>query len=305
MRAVLPAVVAWAAVSVAPLAGAAASEAAAVALDPVRSAVDEGRAVEAIQLVEGLHERGEASAESHYLLGLAYQIRLDEVGLLSKRGVAGRLRATLEEALRIDPQHVGAHEELADFFHYAPAIVGGSERRAAEQIERLASFSPYDAHRVRGRHAYDAGEYLQAEEHLSRALALDDRDATVWFLRANARMKRREKDAAALADYERALELGYDEPVAYYQIGRLCVRLMSCPERGEEVLRQFIAHSEGRDQAIGRYRLAQLFEQSGRLTEARAEAREALGLEPDIRDIQALLERVEKKLAGAPAGGPR
>ena len=277
-------------------ASARAAEASAEALERVRAVVDEGRALEAIRIVEELHEQGEANAESHYLLGLAYQVRLDEVGLLSKRAVAGRLRATLEQALRIDPEHVGAHEELADFFHYAPAIVGGSERRAAAQIERLASFSPYDAHRVRGRHAYDAGEYRQADQHLSRALALDDSSATVWFLRANARMKRREVDAAALADYERALELGYDEPVAYYQVGRLCARLASCAERGEEVLRHFIAHSEGRDQAIGRYRLAQLFEQNGRLTEARDEAREALRLEPDIRDIQALLERVEKKL---------
>jgi tetratricopeptide (TPR) repeat protein len=265
------------------------------ALDAIRAQLDAGNAVDAIRSVESLHERGEASAESHYLLGLAYQIRLDEVGLLGKRRVAGKLRGALEAALEIDPGHVGAREELADFFFFAPGIVGGSKRKAREQIEALEAVSAADAHRVRGRHAHDTGEYRDAEAHFSRALELRE-DGRTSFLRGNARARLREKDAAALEDYERALALGYDKPMLHYQVGRLCVRLANCAERGERALEHFVAHSEGRNQAFGRYRLAQLHEQNDRLEQSRAEARAALALEPELQDARALLERVERKL---------
>ena len=267
------------------------------ALDEIRQAVAEGRAEEAVSAVEVLHKNGEKSAESYYLLGLANQIRLDEVGLLGKRRVAAKLRAALENALAFDHRHIGAREELADFYHYAPAIVGGSEAKAEEQIGILEGFSPHDAHRVRGRHAYSSEEYRAAEDHFTRALELDDSDPAVWYQRANSRMKLKEKDSQALADYEHVLALGYDKPDSYYQIGRLCVRLGTCAERGEQALLHFIGRAEGREQAIGRYRLAQLYEQIDRLPEARAEAHAALTLEPEIPDIQALLERVEEKMA--------
>ena len=108
-------------------------------------------------------------------------------------------------------------------------------------------------------------------------------------------------DSAALEDYERALALGYDTPILHYQVGRLCVRLANCAERGELALEHFVAHSEGRNQAFGRYRLAQLHEQNDRLEQSRAEARAALELEPELQDARALLERVERKLGGSGA----
>ena len=266
------------------------------ALDPIRAAVDEGQAEEAIRALDALHDKGDASAESHHLLGLAYQIRLDEVGLLSKRRIAGKLRATLERALELDPEHVGAHEELADFFFFAPGIVGGSRRRAEEQIQKLAAVSAYDGQRVRGRHAHSTEKYREAESHFTKALELRNEDGWLWYQRANARVQLREKDVQAFADYERALALGYDEPIVHYQIGRLCVRLETCAERGEESLRHFIANSEGRNLAFGRYRLAQLHEQAGRLREARDEARKAIAIEPKLDAAEALLARVEEKM---------
>ena len=265
-------------------------------LAEIRRVLRDESAERAVRLLNGLHGAGNATAESHYLLGLALQVRLDEVGILSRRGVASRLRETLERAIELDPEYVGAHEELADFYFFAPGFVGGSHKKAEAQISRIEAFSPFDASRVRGRHAYDDGEHREAEAHLTRAIELDEGVAQVWYLRGLARVRLLEKDAAALADFDRALELGWQDPILHYQIGRLCVRLTSCPARGEAALRLFISESEGRNRAFGHYRLAQLLEQGERLLEARDAASSAVRLEPELEDAQALLERVKAKL---------
>ncbi len=150
----------------------------------------------------------------------------------------------MERALELDPSHVGAHEELADFYYFAPGIVGGSKKKAATQIEALQRVSPADADRVRGRHAYNGGEYRQAEAYYSEALVIEPDNADLWYLRGLARRQQLEKDEAALADFDRAIELGFVDPMIDYQVGRLCVRLDSCAERGESSLRSFIEQSE-------------------------------------------------------------
>ena len=101
---------------------------------------------------------------------------------------------------------------------------------------------------------------------------------------------------AALADLDRALALGHDEPMLHYQVGRLCVRLESCAEQGEEALRHYLQNSEGRNRAFGHYRLAQLLEQTDRLEEAKDEAESALELEPDMEAVMALHERMGTKI---------
>ena len=262
-------------------------------VETARAALDGGDASRAVELLTAIDE---PTAESLFVLGLAYQKRLDEVGLLSKRGVARRLRKALHQALGHDPDHLGARAELADFYHYAPGIVGGSPGKRDEQIEELARRSPAAAGLVRARHAYDDGEYREAERHLTAGIDHDASSAEAWFLRGRARQQLLEKDAEALSDFRRARELGLDDDRIYYYIGRLCVRLGIEPELAERSLLEFIERSDPRNRAVGHYRLATLREQQGRLEEARAEALVALELRPGFEEAEAVRNRVVRKL---------
>ncbi len=262
-------------------------------LDAARAALESGDAEQAISLLEG----APPSAEAHYLLGLGYQQRLDEVGLLRKRGVAKKLRQALERALELQPDHLGARQELADFFHYAPGIVGGSTAQRDRQIEQLREHHPAAAERLLARYAHEGEDYRTAITHLDAAISLDDTVASAWFQRGLAHQQLLEKDAAALADFRRARDLGIDDDRVYFYIGRLCVRLGVEPELAEASLREFIARSKPRNQAYGHYRLSTLREQQDRLEDALAEVETALRLRPDLEEAQAVRARLERKLS--------
>ncbi len=262
-------------------------------VEAARAALDEGDASRTVELLAAIED---PTAESLFVLGLAYQKRLDEVGFLAKRSVARRLQKALRQALDHDPDHLGARAELADFYHYAPGIVGGSARKRDEQIEELGRRSPAAADLVRARHAYDGGEYRDAERHLTSSIGHEATDAEAWFLRGRARQQFLEQDAEALSDFLKARKLGLDDDRILYYIGRLCVRLGIEPELAERSLLEFIERSDPPNRAVGHYRLATLHEQHGRLEEARAEALVALELRPGFREAEAVRDRITRKL---------
>lgn len=265
-------------------------------LDHARAALQEGSAQRAVEILEELHASTAPTPESQFVLAQALHIRLDEVSIFRKRSVASRMKAALHATLELDPAHIGAHEELSDFYYYAPRIVGGSATKAQEQIAALDAISAADALRVRAKHAFD-DDPRTAESLLSQAIALQPRNAELWFQRGRARQKSLEKDAAALNDFDRALELGHDQIGIHYYIGRLTVRLRRDLDRGEQSLRRYlegIGPDESRNRAFAHYRLAQIFEIRDQDAQARQHAELSLELEPELDEARGLLQRLQR-----------
>ena len=271
--------------------------AASTSFDSTREALERGELEPALTDLEKYHEENAGTAESWYLLGRAYQLKLDEVSVLSKRGVAKSLRRALEKSLGLAPSHAGAREELADFFHYAPRIVGGSKEKAEEQLALLEKTSAAHAHRVRGRYALEDQDWRAAESHLSRSLAAR-RDPGTLYQRGIARLRQREKDRGAYEDFRAAIDEGYDRPLALYRLGVACIRLADCLDEGMQALNRFLSDTD-RYQAHGHYRLAQIHELKGEWEQAIEQATKAAELNPELEDVPHLLERVQQRLREA------
>jgi tetratricopeptide (TPR) repeat protein len=84
-------------------------------------------------------EREPGSTDYQYWYAVTCFEMIDDVGMLSKAGLASTGRKAFEKAIEIDPNNVSARYGLGVFFYKAPGIAGGSNAKAKAQGEALLS----------------------------------------------------------------------------------------------------------------------------------------------------------------------
>jgi tetratricopeptide (TPR) repeat protein len=92
---------------------------------------------EAVDHFEKATERDPKNADYLFWLADASFERIDDVNMLSKMSLASDGRKAYEKAVSIDPQHVGAHVGLGQYYMQAPGIAGGSVDKAKKEGETL------------------------------------------------------------------------------------------------------------------------------------------------------------------------
>jgi tetratricopeptide (TPR) repeat protein len=88
---------------------------------------------QAVELFTKAAEREPKNADYQYWVGDANFDRVDDVGMLSQMSVASAGRKALEKAIVLDPNHVGAHYGLGQYYFQAPGIAGGSVEKAKKE----------------------------------------------------------------------------------------------------------------------------------------------------------------------------
>jgi tetratricopeptide (TPR) repeat protein len=86
-------------------------------------------------------EQRPQSARCQNGLAMVLGSSLAERGLAAGVSSVGRIRALLEEAARYEPTHLGLQRDVAQFYLYTPALLGGSVRKARQIAAALASYS--------------------------------------------------------------------------------------------------------------------------------------------------------------------
>jgi len=109
-------------------------------------------------------------ADYHFELGRALIGRISQVGLLKKPGIARRLRAAFEEALRLEPDHTRARLALVSYLANAPGIMGGSKKKALAQARRLKETDLATYHRALARIARKDKDFGDAFAHYRTSL---------------------------------------------------------------------------------------------------------------------------------------
>jgi len=77
------------------------------------------------------------NADYQYWVGDASFDRVDDVNMLSQMSLASAGRKAMEKTIALDPNHVGAHYGLGQFYLQAPGIAGGSVDKAKKEGEAL------------------------------------------------------------------------------------------------------------------------------------------------------------------------
>ena len=78
-----------------------------------------------------------AAAHAQLLNALGAKLASNRTGTFEKLGLTRRFRKEADRTLQLDPGNLYAHEALARFYWYAPAMAGGNRTKARHWVDRL------------------------------------------------------------------------------------------------------------------------------------------------------------------------
>ncbi len=257
-----------------------------------RAQLRAGDAESAVESLERAVELEPERAERHYLLGQAYGSNINNVGMLSKLGYAGKIRDAFARAIELDPDHINSRFALLQFFLQAPGIAGGSEDKARAQAAEIAKRSVARGHAARA-------QLLQHEEKAAEAIAAWRDAVAADPSYAGSRLSLGISLHAA-GNLDEAFEvfaaMQRELPEAgqgWYQFGRLAVLSEQRLEQGEASLRHYLGlpRAEGLPEPKhAHYRLGQVLALRGQVDAARTELQRALALDGSFKEAREALD---------------
>jgi len=248
----------------------------------------------AIEAAEKATRLGPKNAQAFYWLGNAYGNRIGEVNMLSKMGLAPKLRDAFEKAVALDPTLVDARSSLVEFYLQAPAVVGGGVDKAKAQAAAIGRYDRFKGLLAQARiagHEKNTAKALKLYES-ARALKPGDPQARMLVLSAYQQAEHW-RDA-----YETASRWAIDEPAnpkPRYQLGRIAAVSGQYLSEGEVALRKYLQLARKPDDPEpkhARYRLGQVLAHAGRKDEARVELQAALKLDPRFAEAREALAKL-------------
>jgi len=283
----------------------------------------------ALKLATAAAEADPKNADAQYALALCYGREAREASVLRQPGLAGKMKKASEAALAIDPNHIDALDISADFYRYAPGIMGGDKKKSVEYVDRMVKLDPVAGWIKRAEVAIDEKDSTRAAECYRQAAAVQPPSPeaevalAVWLAPHWRDQAQSEKLAlaavqaepwrtggwqvlAALYAYQErwadldnvlkqseAAEPAHLQP--WFQAGRQLVVIGKAPDRAETYLRHYLSREPeigSTTVAAARWRLGQALELQGKKTEAVAEIDAAVKLDPKLADAKKDLKRL-------------
>jgi cytochrome c-type biogenesis protein CcmH/NrfG len=235
------------------------------------------------------------NSQYHLWLGRAYGEKADHSSFFFATGLARKVRAEFETAVRLDPSNVEAHADLADYYVQAPGILGGGMDKAAAQAQQLVSLDLAEAHLVRAQIAEKDNDLAAAENEFRAAIQASGGKAGTWmdlaqFYRRTNRLNQmqeaiqhatsaQENQHVLVAAAEALIQTQRDLPAA------------------ADLLRHYLAGEMVEDAPAfkAHYLLGGLLEQQGNILAAVQEYRIAISLARDFTLAQSALKRLDRR----------
>jgi len=309
----LSALLLFAALAHAPLAQAADT------LDPVRNDIVQGQADDAIkrlrQILGSNNQNGDAhnlycrvslqldawddavdhceravnisqdNSNYHLWLGRAYGAKAERASMFSAYGLARKLKAEFETAVRLDPRNAAALSDLGEFYVSAPAVVGGGDAKAQALSPKLDVVDAVRGHELRAQIADADKDYAAAESELKAAIAASRTPANQWMALASFYRRRERWD-----DMTQAIKTGIAadkaHTVAQVDGASTFIRTQRELQLAAQMLRDYIASSQKSEDAPAfrvHVELGKLLAKQGDKEGAKREFQAALALAHDYK----------------------
>jgi tetratricopeptide (TPR) repeat protein len=160
----------------------------------------------AVQLAEQAVAAAPHRADLHAYLGSTYSQRIAEVNFMHQAMISGKMRASFEKAVELDPDHLPGRIGLARYYTHAPSIAGGSRMKAEAEAAQIKARDAFLGNLEFGHIAETFGDHEAALAAFLDLVALRPTDATGHERLARIQEKLG-RPAEARAAYERALAL--------------------------------------------------------------------------------------------------
>lgn len=257
-----------------------------------RSAFDKGDFDAAADAFGDAVKASGGNAQYHLWLGNAYAQLAIRSGMLTRARLAPRMREEWIQAARIDPRYYDAHQNLYQFYSYAPSMMGGSAERANAELTTLMRLDPYRAGLLIA--AVDAAgkRYAAAESRLAAMLvSYPDSVAIPTALAAAQQNDRHYAEAWSTLDAASARFPG--DIAIEYLIGRGAALSGTRLDAGRAALERVVAAPDKLElirRSGAHYRLGMILQQKGDRSGARTEYVRALDIDPKNADAKKALE---------------
>lgn len=86
--------------------------------------------------------KSSGSADAHFWLGVAMGRWGETKGILKAMFLIKPIRHEMEETLKLDPNHGGAHHVLGEMLWQVPGFAGGDKKKALAEFELAVKLSP-------------------------------------------------------------------------------------------------------------------------------------------------------------------
>jgi len=135
--------------------------------------LEKNEADQAVYFGERAVQLDEKNTEYHLRLGQAYGLKARQVNIFKKFFYAKKCLAEWEKAVELDGRNAEARFMLVEYYLQAPAIAGGSKKKAGEQAEEIIKMDPVRGHLALAR-IHEAGkDPAKAEFEYKKVLELD------------------------------------------------------------------------------------------------------------------------------------
>jgi cytochrome c-type biogenesis protein CcmH/NrfG len=241
------------------------------------------------------------NAQYHLWLGRIYGEKADHAGFLSAAGLARKVHAEFETAVRLNPNNADARTDLAEFYLEAPGIIGGGRDKAEEQAQKLSTLDPVKAGWVKGRLAEKNKDLAAAEKEYRAAIQASHGAGLAWLNLAY--FYRRAGRLDAMEDAIRnAGSAPLDQPEVLMEGGEVLLRSKRDTPQAIDLLRRYLSSRATVETAPAfkaHYLLGTALEQQGDKAGAIQEYRSALSLVRSFAPAQAALDRLSREVAEA------
>jgi tetratricopeptide (TPR) repeat protein len=239
------------------------------------------------------------NAQYHLWLGRIYGEKADHAGFFSAAGLAKKVRAEFETAVRLNPDSAEARTDLAEFYLEAPGIVGGGRDKAEAQAQKLATLDPVKAGWVKGRLAEKKKDMVSAENEYRAAVEASHGAGLAWLNLAYFYRHAGRLDAMEDA-IQHASGAPLDQPEVLMECGNMLLRAKRNLPQATQLLRRYLASSltvEAAPAFKAHYLLGTVLEQQGNKLAAAQEYRASLSLAKGFALAQNALDRLNGQVA--------
>ncbi len=210
-----------------------------------------------------------------------------------------RTRKEFEKAVELNPKNIAARRDLTEFYTQAPWIVGGSKKKAREQIAAITTIDPIQGALALAEFDRQTGNLAGAEAQYQIVLKQDPPRPTEYFevgdfyaSRENTQQLQRVIDGVSRVAPR-------DPRLAYYRGVVLTIEGKNLSE-AESYLKAYLATTVSRSDypshADARTWLGHVYEKLGRRLEAAEQYRAALEINPNSSFAKKSLKRLEKQV---------
>ena len=259
-----------------------------------RALLDSGKNDAAVKAFEKAVALDGQSAANRMWLVQALGAVVAKANMLRQPFLARRIKSELEKARELDPASIDPHQGLLQYYLRAPAIAGGGVSKARGEAAEIAKINPLRgqfAYAQIARHEKDSA----AIERAYRTAVAENPDSTAAYVTLAGYLFNTQRADGAFATIDALLARRPNEPAGIYYIGMFASVSGRQLDRGETMLRQFLAlpadtTDRGRPAAaIVHFRLGELLVKKGDTPAARAELETALRLNPRLDAARAAL----------------